>query len=55
MNNLELLNHLKTKAVTETVVTLGVFENKEFVPMSVIDEAIRELDFGSDTDRTEDE
>lgn len=44
MNNLELLNYLKSKSKTEVVVTLGVFENKEYVPVSVIDEAIRELE-----------
>lgn len=43
MNNLELLNHLKTKAITQKTTNLGVFETKEFVPMSVIDEAIANL------------
>ena len=52
MNNLELLHHLKSQAKTEVVVTLGVKETKQVVPMSVIDEAIRALKFASDTDVT---
>ena len=50
MSKLALLHHLKSQAKTEVVVTLGVFENKEFVPMRVIDDEIRK--FASDTDVT---
>lgn len=49
MTNLELLHHLKSQAKTEVVVTLGVFENKEYVPMRVIDEEIRKLESASST------
>ena len=50
MNNLELLHYLKSQAKTEVITTLGVKETKQVVPMSVIDEAIRALESGSDID-----
>ena len=44
MSKLALLHYLKSQAKTEVVVTLGVKETKQVVPMSVIDEEIRKLE-----------